>query len=49
MGKYKFCFIDKAGDDRLAPDTEDIASPEVALGTNIKFFGREYEAIYVRN
>ena len=42
-----FPFGPPAGDSRLAADAEDVSSPEVDLGTTVKFFGREYSTIYV--
>ena len=39
------------GDDSLYAGTdggaEDVSSAEIQLGTNVKFFGRDYGAIYV--
>ncbi len=42
-----FPFGREHGDKRLAADAEDVASPEVTLTVNVKFFDREYGAIYV--
>ena len=42
-----FPFGSRSGDSRLPADTEDVSSPEVALGVNVKFFGRDYESIFV--
>ena len=38
-----------SGDEQLPPNSEDVSSQEIALDTHIKFFGREYGSVYVRN
>jgi hypothetical protein len=48
-----FPFGREADDDSLHAGTdgsaEDVSSEEIALGTNVKFYQREYGAIYVRH